>query len=760
MPQRVLVFQSAVGTGWTSPTNALAEDGSAAVYPPGGAQSWLRLTDAASRVLPEDDEVLGVEVVVVALGTGGPGRTVVLGKGLKEYAAALGDLVDDAPETYDGVAGTYYGWATQSLSEWRGVTVVHDLGLATGVGRIVTIGTNYAGSSRREWHYSDDGTTWTPVSYAPDTPPGYLPGDPWTYDQELADCTVARYWRYSSRDELDEPPAFGDSSGPRVNEFRLYGCDGTTLLTPGWDGGAGQLERLDVSLTLDGSTPVGETKTFTVGPSGGTYTLGGVLDLWGLPLEPDDIALSTFGAMVRRGGPSGEALHTERRVDVVRAVVTHQSVMGSLEMPREYPLQRCVLGKEVTPGTPVSPTILLKAARLTMQSQEASEEVRFQGELIPGMQVNNGGDMATGQVTGKPTYDELGLLLRSLFGDPVTTTVTTGVYRHEFNFDPRGQSPFRTYTNEWGDKTNAERYAYVLLTALGMSVKRNESPSIDGQAIGRRMVLTTLTPGSNAVQTVTVTGSPTGGNFKLRFKGATTANIAYNANAAAYQAALEALSTIGSGNVTVTGSGPFTVTFGAALAGEAQPALELAANNLTGGSSPDVTIAITTLGGYTEFACVPIEPGQANVYFATSLAGLAAGKLAACFSSEWSCSGKHAPVFVLDDTLDSFAHATEDDVTLRGAVLIEANSVATTMVNAKRDNTLNYLRLLYTSKVNIPGTSTKFSLDVTLAGQVNELGAIENDQQIVARRFGFSNRFDPAWGKSCQFVLVNGVASY
>src|SRR5262245_46081762 len=71
--------------------------------------------------------------------------------------------------------------------------------------------------------------------------------------------------------------------------------------------------------------------------------------------------------------------------------------------------------------------------------------------------------------------------------------------------------------------------------------------------------------GTNEVQTVTITGSPTGGTFTLTFGGQTTAPIAYNATAVQVQAALEALSTIGFPNVRVTGGpGPgtaFSVTF-------------------------------------------------------------------------------------------------------------------------------------------------------------------------------------------------------
>ena len=103
----------------------------------------------------------------------------------------------------------------------------------------------------------------------------------------------------------------------------------------------------------------------------------------------------------------------------------------------------------------------------------------------------------------------------------------------------------------------------------------------------------------NAQQSVTITGSPGGGTFKLAWEGsALSGTIAYNAVGATVQTALEALSTIGSGNVSVSGGagGPYTVTFIGALAGTPCPLLTKDSSGLTGGSSPNVAIASTVAG--------------------------------------------------------------------------------------------------------------------------------------------------------------------
>jgi hypothetical protein len=107
------------------------------------------------------------------------------------------------------------------------------------------------------------------------------------------------------------------------------------------------------------------------------------------------------------------------------------------------------------------------------------------------------------------------------------------------------------------------------------------------------------------VQSVTITGSPTGGTFTLTFGANTTSTIAFNASAATVQAALVALASIGSGNASVTGAngGPWTVEFISGKGNANQALITLGTNSLTGGSSPNVAIAVVQDGsGFTTVA--------------------------------------------------------------------------------------------------------------------------------------------------------------
>lgn len=112
---------------------------------------------------------------------------------------------------------------------------------------------------------------------------------------------------------------------------------------------------------------------------------------------------------------------------------------------------------------------------------------------------------------------------------------------------------------------------------------------------------------TNEVQTLAITGTPTGGTITFTYDGATTSALAFNAAAAAVQAAFEALPNIGTGGVSASG-GPFpgssiALTFQGPLVSKRNvPAITIGTNSLTGGTSPTATITQTTPGsGYGDY---------------------------------------------------------------------------------------------------------------------------------------------------------------
>ena len=167
----------------------------------------------------------------------------------------------------------------------------------------------------------------------------------------------------------------------------------------------------------------------------------------------------------------------------------------------------------------------------------------------------------------------------------VSATVTGTTSRITLTWSPAGENNFAptSYSIYRGTTTGGE---HKLLTQVSGST------------------LTYTDTGAN-IQTVTLAGSPTGGTFTLSFGGQTTSALAYNASAATVQAALQALSSIGAGNATVTTavSGSYAVTLTGTLASSAQ--LITATSSLVPASSSTLTytgtadIQVVTLGSPT-----------------------------------------------------------------------------------------------------------------------------------------------------------------
>lgn len=118
----------------------------------------------------------------------------------------------------------------------------------------------------------------------------------------------------------------------------------------------------------------------------------------------------------------------------------------------------------------------------------------------------------------------------------------------------------------------------------------------DDQDIGKYWIMNQY-ENINEIQTITITGAPSGGSFTLTYDGQTTGSIARSASAATLQTALIALSNISGGDVAVDGpsGGPWTVEFQGAKSGIDQPIMT-ATSSLTGGTLPAIVVATTQVG--------------------------------------------------------------------------------------------------------------------------------------------------------------------
>jgi hypothetical protein len=173
-------------------------------------------------------------------------------------------------------------------------------------------------------------------------------------------------------------------------------------------------------------------------------------------------------------------------------------------------------------------------------------------------------------------------------------------------------------TEAWSDQTLfGDAVDFVnTLTGTGAPVIQGQSSLVaylSYLACGQE----TVTGGTNAVITLTETGSPTGGTFTLSWviQGTTytTAAIAYNAAASAIATAIQSALPIWPAGVVTGGGGPLgtsavTLTFSGALGNQPIP-LPTVTASLTGGTTPAITPTSSTVGVPYTHVATPADTG-------------------------------------------------------------------------------------------------------------------------------------------------------
>lgn len=195
---------------------------------------------------------------------------------------------------------------------------------------------------------------------------------------------------------------------------------------------------------------------------------------------------------------------------------------------------------------------------------------------------------------------------------------------------------------------------------------------------------------ANEIQIVTLSAAPQHGSFKLTFEAEETGSIAYDADAAAIQAALEALSTIGSGNVSVTVDGlVITIEFAGALASTDVSAVSVTANTL--GRN---TVETLSLDGIPASGAVGVRKTGIGAF-----GNIEYNHSAATAETTLEGAGYPASLSVSGASIESFTLTTPEDVTL------ELNGAGTFQDTEENPLTLTYTKTqAYSAVTATPST--------------------------------------------------------
>jgi flagellar hook-associated protein 2 len=210
-------------------------------------------------------------------------------------------------------------------------------------------------------------------------------------------------------------------------------------------------------------------------------------------------------------------------------------------------------------------------------------------------------------ITDYTTIDHLLLEIEETFGGNVRaslvsgkivvtdTTPGTSDMSISLAFNANGSGATMTLptmaVSKEGGATSASLASLASTSFIRTQNAQNSRIKVDGYPTGAAV---------SEQQTVIVTsGTVTGGTYNLTYKGRTTEDIAWNANAATIQAALEALDSVNTGDITVSATtditgGDLLFTFADTL-GDV-PLVMIDDSALTGAGSPEVTISQSVQG--------------------------------------------------------------------------------------------------------------------------------------------------------------------
>jgi Tfp pilus assembly protein PilX/roadblock/LC7 domain-containing protein len=209
---------------------------------------------------------------------------------------------------------------------------------------------------------------------------------------------------------------------------------------------------------------------------------------------------------------------------------------------------------------------------------------------------------------------------------------------------------------------------------------------------------------TTAVQTITETGTVTGGTFKLNATppgGSATPTVAlgYHATATQVQAAL--LTVYGSGNVGCSGGSlPTAVvcTFQGSDAARYVAPMTINSNNLTGSSSPTPVVTNTTTGGSLQDSNVqllkagsPVGTNEASPTSWPTSAGVAAyGSTSDLWGTTWTAADLNAGTFGLRFAAKSVANASItgsiDYISITVKYNDDTNGIGTSSVSVAQAN--------------------------------------------------------------------------
>ena len=348
-------------------------------------------------------------------------------------------------------------------------------------------------------------------------------------------------------------------------------------------------------------------------------------------------------------------------------------------------------------------------------------------------------------ISGKPVFDELPFLFSAgiSFQAPTTPDGATNTRLWTFKSLPRAIDAIKTLFIEQGSGTRWQRASFGLVAAWNAKFART-GIDISGSMLAQEIDFDHRSSLTSAVYTLTFSPWTETGTFTITVDAQTTTAIAYNATADAVVAALEALSTVGAGDVVVTkGTLSYVISF---VNGMADKAVTVTASYTS--LSPVATRIVFTApnSGGTYVLSLDGDDTSDLAFDANAAAVKAAlGLLTGFTVDDWIVTGSHTTGFLIqciDATVVSAATAA--------ATLLSATYSALTPTGTGTTTTVGIGTTAVTQTGAAPNTIdlvpvTPSSVDVYMADTYAGLDSAEALDRTFTFEIDTSGRVQTLW---------------
>ena len=428
------------------------------------------------------------------------------------------------------------------------------------------------------------------------------------------------------------------------------------------------------------------------------------------------------------------------------------------------------LGVESVAGVPVLATRLLSSASIDLDTEMEFDTIRSTGQEGAGGSALRQ-EWTSGGLSGVPTYVELAYFLSSRLGAAVITDLgdTPNAYRWVWTRTGLTFPTPKTFTFQRGavGGGEADQAAHLVVNGLTLDFSRTDEQSIGGSVLARRMEVTGQYLSANAKYTLTANATPpTAGSFTLTKGADTTAAIAWNATAAAVQAALEAIASVGAGNVIVTrttgtttlaqANAVYTIEFIGALA---QQAVTLTGTFTGLTASGSIALASAQAGAApTQLENVPILAGQGDVYLDTTGAAIGTTKLTRDFTVSIDFGEGFEPFWPINSALTSFGGLAptvpEPTITLQ----LGNDATARALYASIRAATKQFIRYRAVGATISGANAYRFTADV--CGSFNGPPARGEAGALSVLDIPFLMTMDGTWagGQMASYELITSIS--